>query len=293
MPSNADRVIAEARKWIGHSERKPQLDNVGTGNPPTSSLGSWIVNEAIYKYGGYSSPQPWCGCYVAFVGERAQYPAFYRTSKGGVAHGYTGTTESEARKRGWMTSRPKPGSLAIRPGKHITIVVAVHSDGSYTTVGGNESDRVSERRQTLSGYVFVTPPDLGTASGGGGAPVKMYAFSREDMALWGGWSTREARDAVMADAQADDPGAWTRAIKTTKPSPYAFESGPLLDVHGRKTWGTPRIFGGWSSKSVRDEQHAAFVAANPGVPTRIYSYTKDAPTSGPPSAPVEGDVKFT
>ena len=303
MPSNADLIIQEARKCVGHSERAPQLDNIGTANPPTYSAGSWIVNKSI-EMGGYGSSGgvPWCGAYCIFVGERAGVQSHFRTSKGGMSHGYTGEIERVARSRGWVQSRGVPGCLAVKPTKHVTIVTAVHSDGTYTTVGGNESDRVSERRQTLSGYIFCVPPDLGTASGGGGAPVKYWAFQRLDIATgdyaWGGWPTPQQRDEQMALALARDPNAWARPYKDpARKSPYVFETGPKLDINGKKTWNTPAIFGGWSAASggaaTRDAQMAAFEAKNPGIPLRPFSYTKAAPTTGPPASGVEGDVKFT
>ena len=275
--SNADKVLAEARKWLGHSERKPQLDNVGTGNPPTYSEGSWIVNKC-WQEGGYSSPQPWCGCFVIFVANRCGYKAYQPTSKGGVGHGYTGTTYSEAQKRGWLKSKPVPAALLIRNGKHVGFVDKVYSDGTYSTIEGNSGDAVSARRRSAAdGYSFIVPPDLGSASAE--SVVTMYAFERLDIKTYGGWATKEARDGQLAKFKAANPDYWTRAIKTTKKSPYAFEAGPP------GTYGTPKQYGGWSDKATRDRIHGEFQQANPNVPTRIFSYKKTQSGPPPPAPP--------
>lgn len=293
MGSNADRVIAEVRKWAEHSERKPQLDNIGTGSPPTYSEGSWIVNDA-WRLCGYGGPVPWCGAFVAWIGARTSYGSYKKTSQGGCGHGATSEIERVAKAKNWWKSKPVPGALALKSGKHVTIVLEVHGDGTMTTGGGNESDKVSIRRQNISGWSgFVVPGDLGTASGGGGPPITMYAWERIEFQVAGGWATPEQRDSVMAKSAAD-PDTWTRAFKdNSRPSPYCFEYAPKVDADGLKTWGTPRTFGGWSSKQVRDDQLAEWRKHHPNAPVRIYNYKKPAPTAGPPSHPVEGDVKYT
>ena len=276
MATNAEKVLAEARKWLGHREREPQRDNVGTGNPPTSSAGSWIVNKC-WQEGGYSSPQPWCGCFVIFVANRCGYKAYQPTSKGGVGHGYTGSTYSEAQKRGWLKSKPVSGALLIKNGKHVGIVDHVYSDGSYSTIEGNSNDAVSARRRSLSeGWSFVVPPDLGGV--GSSSEVTMYAFERLDVKIYGGWGTKEARDGQMESFKNGRPEYWTRALKTTKPAPYSFEAGPP------GTYGKPTKYGGWSSKETRDKQLAEFQAANPGIPTRTYNYKKTVAGAPPADA---------
>lgn len=275
--SNADKVLAEARKWVGHAERAPQKDNRGTGNPPTYSEGSWIVNKC-WQEGGYSSPQPWCGCFVIFVANRCGYKAYQPTSKGGVGHGYTGTTYAEAQKRGWLKSKPAPGALLIKNGKHVGFVDKVYSDGTYSTIEGNSNDAVScRRRSTGDNWSFVVPPDLGSASAE--STVTMYAFEDLRVKTYGGWGTKEARDGQLAKFETAHPDYWTRKVKTTKKSPYCFEAGPP------GTYGLPKQYGGWTSKETRDRIHADFQAANPGVPTRIFSYKKTQSGPPPPAPP--------
>jgi len=275
--SNADKVLAEARKWVGHAERAPQKDNRGTGNPPTYSEGSWIVNKC-WQEGGYSSPQPWCGCFVIFVANRCGYKAYQPTSKGGVGHGSTATTYSEAQKRGWLKSKPAPGALLIKNGKHVGIVDKVYSAGTNSTIDGNSNAPVSSRRRNLTeGWSFVVPPDLGSASAE--STVTMYAFEDLRVKTYGGWGTKEARDGQLAKFEAAHPDYWTRKVKTTKKSPYCFEAGPP------GTYGLPKQYGGWTSKETRDRIHGDFQAANPGVPTRIFSYKKTQSGPPPPAPP--------
>lgn len=282
--SNADKVLAEARRWLGHSERKPQLDNVGTGNPPTYSEGSWIINDA-WRLSGYTGPVPWCGCYVVWVATRCMpggYKPYMHTSKGGVGHGATATTYSEASKRGWLKSKPVPAALLIKNGTHVGFVDKVYSDGSYSTIEGNSNDAVSARRRSPGeNWMFVIPPDLGSPSAE--STVTMYAFERLDVGkVYGGWATREARDGQMQAFKNGRPDYWTRAIKTTKKQPYAFETGPP------GTYGLPRQYGGWPSKEVRDEQLALFQAANPHVPCRTFNYKKTQSGPPPPAPPASG-----
>jgi len=274
--SNADKVLAEARKWVGHAERAPQKDNRGTGNPPTYSEGSWIVNKC-WQEAGYSSPQPWCGAFVCFVAARAGYKAFQHTSKGGVGHGFTGSTFSEAQKRGWLKSKPAPGALMIQNGRHVGFVDKVYSDGTFSSIEGNSNDAVSCRRRNVSDWAYVVPPDLGSASAE--STVTMYAFEDLRVKTYGGWGTKEARDGQLAKFEAAHPDYWTRKVKTTKKSPYCFEAGPP------GTYGLPKQYGGWTSKETRDRIHGDFQAANPGVPTRIFSYKKTQSGPPPPAPP--------
>ena len=82
------------------------------------------------------------------------------------------------------------------------------------------------------------------------------------------------KDLGKAKFKNGNPDYWTRALKTTKKSPYSFEAGPP------GTYGKPTQYGGWTSKATRDEQLAAFQAQNPGIPTRTFNYKKTV--AGPP-----------
>lgn len=57
-------------------------------------------------------------------------------------------------------SYPVPGALMItgrgRSGHHVDVVIAVHSDGTVTTIGGNVAGAVRERIRVARG-LFVMP----------------------------------------------------------------------------------------------------------------------------------------
>ncbi len=282
MASNADKILSEARKWLGHYERRPQRDNQGWDNPQTYSGGSWVVNKS-QRDAGYSTPVPWCGCYVVFCANRAGYKAYQHVSNGGVGHGSTAITYSEARRRGWLKRKPVAGALMIRNGVHVGIVDRVYDNGTYSTIEGNSGDAVSARlRSVKDNWHFVVPSDLGTASNNN--TQVMYAFERTDVKIYGGWRTKAIRNQQMRRFKKARPDWWTRPIKTTKPQPYSFEAGPP------GSWASPQQFGGWSSKSIRDEQLSLFKKANPGVPTRTYNYRRRI--SGPPPS-ATGSDKFS
>lgn len=282
MASNADKILSEARKWLGHYERRPQRDNQGWDNPQTYSGGSWVVNKS-QRDAGYSTPVPWCGCFVVFCANRAGYKSYQHVSNGGVGHGATAITYSEARRRGWLKRKPVAGALMIRNGVHVGIVDRVYDNGTYSTIEGNSDDAVSARvRSVKDNWHFIVPPDLGTATNNN--TQVMYAFERTDVKIYGGWRTKAIRNQQMRRFKKEHPDWWTRPIKTTKPQPYSFEAGPP------GSWASPQQFGGWSSKSIRDEQLSLFRKANPGVPTRTYNYRRRI--SGPPPS-ATGYDKFS
>lgn len=58
---------------------------------------------------------------------------------------------------GKRLSRPVPGALLITSrgrGAHVDVIVAVHGDGTVTTIGGNVSNRVAERRRAARGIII-------------------------------------------------------------------------------------------------------------------------------------------
>lgn len=62
-------------------------------------------------------------------------------------------------KGGKRISHPVVGALLItgrgRRGHHVDLIVAVHGDGTVTTVGGNVSGRVAERRRVARGIIVL------------------------------------------------------------------------------------------------------------------------------------------
>lgn len=66
---------------------------------------------------------------------------------------------SESEKKAWIASNVKPGDIYIGKGSgpsgyHVAIVKSVNSDGTFTTVDGNSSDKVKVVNRTPSSKVY-------------------------------------------------------------------------------------------------------------------------------------------
>lgn len=90
--------------------------------------------------------QPWCAMFVSWVFTKAGHPL--------PGRGFAGVRAgAEAfRRRGQLHRTPRVGDIWLHRGPtwqqdHTGIVVAVHPDGSFTTVEGNSSNAVREVRR--------------------------------------------------------------------------------------------------------------------------------------------------
>lgn len=250
------RYIDRAELYVGEIET-PWASNRGT------NITRWITKA------GYSSPVPWCGCFVLGIAREIDYQNAIE-----VGHGYTGTIVARAQARGWL----KPGGAAVKPGSlfvkggptgHVGIVRDT-SARLFETVEGNANQGVRVlTRAWADGWQAVVFPDLGTSP-----IVNVTTYGFEDLRhkpdRFGGWATAAQRDARMAEYRKAHPARWVRPIRVDRPSPFAFETGP------QGTYGLTWRFGTWTSKATRDQQLKAYQAAHPGAPVRTFSQVRHA-----------------
>lgn len=231
--------LREAEKYIGQSEdpRRPNR----SGGP---------VIDACQTASGYNPlGVPWCGCYVLYCAKRSRYKSYID-----IGHGYTGYTYQRAGERGWLKkggADTPPGSLFIMNGRHVGIVRS-SGPGYFTTYEGNASDACrSLTRAWADGWSAIVPPDLGTSADG-----TRTVFGWEDLnvkpARFGGWKSKDGRDARMAQWWSRHPHYWVRPIRIATEAPYAFEAG-LYGTDGKRY-----DFGPYDTKAERDAKLAGW-----------------------------------
>lgn len=130
---SAAAVVSLARKQLGIREQ---------GNNRTK-FGKWYGMDGV----------PWCAIFVSWVFAKSGTPL--PALQG--AKGFAGVRDgaAELNKRGMLLQEPRVGSIWLHRGAtwnsdHTGIVTKVHADGSFTTIEGNASDRVLERRHPAS-----------------------------------------------------------------------------------------------------------------------------------------------
>lgn len=259
------KYLDRAEKYLGEIE-----------TPWASNQGENITRWS--REAGYSSPVPWCGCFVLGIAREIEYANAIE-----VGSGYTGTIVARAQARGWLKpggAKVLPGSLFVKGGPtgHVGIVRDT-SATLFETVEGNANHGVrSLTRSWADGWQAVVFPDLGTSS-----QVNVTTYGFEDLGLkpvrFGGWPTKAQRDERMAAYRRSAPDHWVRPIRVDRPSPFAFEAG----VPG--SYGATWRFGTWTTKAVRDAQLIAYRAAHPGAPIRTFAQTRHG--GGPAFGKVE------
>lgn len=308
MSSNADKLIAAARKYVNMTERGPQRDNYGSAKGSAaygySSQGGHIVDDSNIEGGYGRSNTPWCANFLCILGKETSFDPYRHKRNGGssIMHGYTGYVHGDAKAKGWLKSGKAgcvPGAVGIKNGKHVFLVIsAPDSSGRYESIGGNESDKVRHATRNLSeGWEFIVPPGLGSATGS--TKVDAYLFERLDWkpTVFGAWSSQKQRDEQYdkraAYNERENTGRLLRKIRWK--GGYAFEEWPPGSwVNGG--WRTYE-FGPWlgdSGKATRDAQHDKYAANNPGVPLRKFRETRSGNGGGGSTPPGEsGDAKYT
>ncbi len=156
--SDADKILAEARKHLGMS---------GRPNPPSR----WYAG--VVKDNGFLSAA-WCDMFVSWVANNTGLAA----AVGRFA--YCPSHINWFKKRGQWGTAPKKGAIVFFDWEgdgvsdHVGIVEAVNSDGTITTLEGNTSNAVKRKirsRSVISGYGYPA------YSAGGGASVPAPAVS--------------------------------------------------------------------------------------------------------------------
>ena len=118
-------------------------------------LGTREQGDNRTRYGRWfgMDGQPWCAMFVSWAFAKAGHPLPALQSPKGFAGVRAGA--EALREKGLLLERPRVGSIWLHRGAtwqsdHTGIVTAVHADGSFSTVEGNASDRVLERRHPAS-----------------------------------------------------------------------------------------------------------------------------------------------
>jgi hypothetical protein len=137
------RVLAWAQSQIGQAEQ-----------PPGSNDGPAI---ATYRsaVAGSAAGEPWCAYFASWAAAQAGTPL----GDSGQGIGWVDGIKDWAQRNGKLlpsSATPQPGDLILYGGRHVGIVESVNSDGSLTTVEGNEGDavrRVHRSPSEATGYV--------------------------------------------------------------------------------------------------------------------------------------------
>jgi hypothetical protein len=101
---------------------------------------------------GYTSPVPWCACFVSwnYWQTTLKLPPWKNRA-------YVGSVYDWARAGGHLTSSPQRGDMFGIRDEHMGLVAARMRNGIVLTVEGNWSDRVLSQQRAMSGLWFATP----------------------------------------------------------------------------------------------------------------------------------------
>lgn len=247
--TNGQKVVASALAEVGVAE--------ATGRNDGAKIEAWQrAAEAAYRdeypVGGLLGAA-WCAIFVRSRFVAAGVPIDPR-----LVHPYTGYICQRADQLGGLAPRglAPPGSLFIRCGVHVGIVVRDRGNGLIDTVEGNAGDAVRQLVRSKADWRIIVPPGIEDDPT---PPVVMRdSFGFDDLrlrpTLYGGWSTPELRDHKMAAFSSAHPGLWTAPVRVDRDAPYAFRAGAA------GTYGATWRFGGWTTKARRDELLDAYCA---------------------------------
>lgn len=242
--ASGQRVIAVAERYVGVAE--------ATGRNDGPQIETWqrAAEDSLGLPRGTYRGAPWCAIFVRAVYAEAGVPLDSM-----LGHPFTGFICQRADAMGGLApdGLAPPGSLLIRCGIHVGLVVRDRGNGLIDTIEGNVGNAVRRLVRARDEWRVIVPP----AVAGTITRVAMrdsYGFDDLNLRprLFGGWATAKVRDARMEAFAAARPDMWTRAVRINRPSPFAFEAGPI-GTHGA-TW----QFGGWASREVREERLAAY-----------------------------------
>lgn len=111
-----------------------------------------IPFDRYVKPFGFTSPVPWCACFVSwcYLQTTAKRPPWQNPA-------YVGSIYNWARSAGQLTSDPKQGDMFGVSDRHMGMVAARLRNGRILTIEGNWGDRVLSRELAMSGLWFGTP----------------------------------------------------------------------------------------------------------------------------------------
>lgn len=236
--NSGQRVLAELFSALGAREV-----------PDGSNWGHPFIEAAHRLYS--LPPNPWCAMAVGLAYRRAG------VSDAGLVHPYTGFICDRADAMGGL--RPlevaPPGSLVIRCGIHVEVLVQDRGNGLLDTIGGNVSNSVKQVVRAADEWRLIVPPAV-LADAEPPKPLFRMTYGFDDLnlkpTLYGGWPTRDARRQRRLAFLDRHPGWWARDVRINRPSPFAFEAGP------EGSWGAKWRLGGWPSFDAREEEMAKY-----------------------------------
>jgi hypothetical protein len=232
------------------------LGELGITESPWGSNTGPEVDVFTGHYGMHAVP--WCGCFAGWCFFKAN------VDDDGLCSPSTAVTCQRADADGGLRPAPgkpiPPGSLWINCGVHVELVRQDNGDGTVSNIGGNVNQQVALTRRFISDGRIIVPPAV---LAGQPEPVTVYGF--DDTALrprrYGGWATREAREAVIANLAADKRAHVRRLRLPNTPSPFAFE------IATSTRW----RFGPWSDVAAREKAETDYLAGHPGARLRDWS----------------------
>jgi hypothetical protein len=253
--SAGQRVIRAALSHLGDTER-PWGSNTG---PEVDRFTRFYSMHSV----------PWCGCFVGFCFDEAD------VDDAGVCSPSTAVICQRADAAGGLAPPPgrpvPPGSLYIRCGVHVELVIRDNGDGTVSNIGGNVNQQVALTRRLLSDGRIIVPPAV---LEGEPEPANVYGF--DDLLLrpkrYGGWATRAARERVIADLAPDVRKRVRRVRLTGGRASWAFE------VVASSRW----RFGPWPEKGTRDRLMREYQRNHAGRPLRAWAIEQDARDGGGP-----------
>jgi hypothetical protein len=112
------------------------------------------------EHGNLYLRQPWCAIFLAWLEHKIGY-------KAASDDAYTPTMATQFEQEGRWGSKPRVGAYVFFDWggsksrsniDHVGLVVKVHRDGSITSIEGNSSDSVAQRRHSsnIVGYGYPT-----------------------------------------------------------------------------------------------------------------------------------------
>lgn len=237
--TNGAKVIRVAETQLGVSEN-PWGSNRGPVEKYQRPWGSWMVS------------QPWCGAFTDWCYKQAG------VDDSGLNNPGTWAICAAADRMGGLAPKNNeapPGSLLIRCGTHVELVVRDRRNGLIDTIGGNVGHMVKRVVRSKGDWRIIVPPAIAEDANKPAITYRLsYGFDDLDVrpTLYGGWATKSTRDNIMSRFLESRKDWWVRPVRVDKPSPFAFEAGRPGTYN--ETW----KFGGWLTEEIRDAKLAGY-----------------------------------
>lgn len=260
--TNGQRVVTTGLSLVGTREATHRNDGEPVETWQREAALAHGLAEHTYnpaRRGGQivGDGAPWCA-----IGVKHIFKAAGVELDPMLSHPFTGFICNRADQLGGLAPRglAPAGSLGIKSGVHVFIVVHDRGNGVLETVECNSSDMVRTNLRNKSDWRIIVPPGIEdhVDERPAFAMVTRYGFDDLDVmpALYGGWRTEHDRNVKMNGYQLAHPGMWAAPVMLDgKASPFAFRAAP------QGTYGMPWRFGGWASKAIREHEQAGYAAA--------------------------------